>query len=222
MVSLTRSKATIELGKRLVKQLDVQDDLLASWMAHDIAERIKFAESSSDVTARDDCAKAILQLWEHRNNLQGHLNPLHEFEIVLKTLTSLNVDQTPYHYQPEILEKAATARTEESIKKWLDLAIGLDYSARLLIQFALRSAVENLSDKFEPWAELAIEAGASEVREVELIRFILADDLAEDHDENARNELKEKIQRLEAIAELSAALANELQANLDSGKKNEG
>ena len=40
-VSLARSEAVIELGKKLVAQLDADDDLLASWMAHDIAARME-------------------------------------------------------------------------------------------------------------------------------------------------------------------------------------
>ena len=47
MVSQLRSKETLELGIHLVAQLERQDDLLAAWMAHYIAELIDNVEKTS-------------------------------------------------------------------------------------------------------------------------------------------------------------------------------
>ena len=43
MESLDRSKAVIDLGKKLVAELKLGDDMMAQWMAHFIAERMDAA-----------------------------------------------------------------------------------------------------------------------------------------------------------------------------------
>ena len=48
MESLDRSKAVIELGKRIVAGLTLGDDVTAQWMAHLVAEKISAAENASE------------------------------------------------------------------------------------------------------------------------------------------------------------------------------
>jgi hypothetical protein len=113
MVSLTRSKALLELGQRLVDQLGAGDDLLASWMAHYVAERIEAAENASAEDrgpAQDACAKAILDLWQHRNALPGHLRPLGKLEPVVQAIATLDLDESDYRYYPHALREGATAQ----------------------------------------------------------------------------------------------------------------
>jgi hypothetical protein len=223
-VSLTRSKTVIELGKRLVGQLDVEDDLLASWMAHDIAQRINAAEKSSaedKAVSHDACAKAILELWRYRSALPDHLRPLGELEPVIRTLASLDVERTDHRYYPQALREAATADVDETTKQWLELAIGLDYSARLLIQFALRSAAQKAASKAESWVELAQQAGADEGAEGPVIRFILGQDEEGETDEDQQAALRDKLSRLENFATLAASLATDLRAQLDSNSTEE-
>jgi hypothetical protein len=69
--------------------------------------------------------------------LPDQIRPLRDLEPVLRTLASLDVDQTQYRYYPEVLREAGMADADEDAQKWLKLAKGLDYSAGLLIQFAL-------------------------------------------------------------------------------------
>jgi len=121
-VSLTRSSAVLELGKRLVSQLDVADDFLASWMAHYIAQRIKDAEESPEdakAAAADSCSKAILEIWEHRSSLPDQVRPMRDLEPALRTLASLDVAQTEYRYYPEVLREAETGDADEGSQKWL-------------------------------------------------------------------------------------------------------
>lgn len=220
MVSLTRSKAVLELGKQLVSQLDANDDLLASWMAHDIAQRIESAEKvppEGKVAAQDACAKAILELWRYRSAVPRHLRPLGELEPVLRTLASLDVERTDYRYYPQTLRKAATADADEVTKQWLELAIGLDYTARLLIQYALRSAAHRAASQAEAWVELALQAGVDEGPEGIIVKFILGDDEAGEVSEDKQNAaLRDKLSRLESFADLAASLAKDLRAQLSS------
>lgn len=215
-MSLTRSEAVIKLGKRLVQQLDAGDDLLASWMAHDIAQRIEVAQTAppdEKEKAHNTCAKAIYELWEHRSAVPKHLRPLGELEPVIRTIASLNMDQTGHRYYPEALREAATAEADDTTKQWLELAIGLDYSARVLIQFALRSAARSNASNAEAWVKLAQEAGADEGNEAPIVRFIRGKDLyGETADDTA--EWEERLSRLEGFAEFSSGLARELRAQL--------
>lgn len=224
MVSLTRSSAILELGKRLVDELDVADDHLASWMAHFVAQRMKEAEAAPDHHARsialDNCAKAILEIWRHRSSLPDGTRPLEDLEPVLRVLLSLDVDQTDYRYYRQALRKAATADVEGTSKQWLDLAIGLDYSARMLVQFALRSAAHNAASQADEWVELALQAGADSRHERAVVRFVLeGDDAGTVKAEGAnttKSALEDRAARLENFANLAAAMAAELRARLSS------
>jgi hypothetical protein len=207
----------LELGKRLVSQLDVADDFLASWMAHYIAQRIKDAEESPEdakAAAADSCAKAILEIWEHRSSLPDQLRPLRDLEPALRALASLDVAQTEYRYYPEVLREAETGDADDGSQKWLKLARDLDYSARLLMQFALRSAAQNAASQAAPWVDLALQAGADDGPRV-VIRFILDDDDASST-ETGEASLRDKVSRLESFANLANSVATELRARLSS------
>jgi hypothetical protein len=223
-VSLKRSKAVIELGKRLVTQLDAADDLLASWMAHHIAERIEAADNapaSEKIDRQNDCAEAILQLWHHRSVLPPHLRPLGEIEPVMRTLASLDVDQTDYRYHRNVLREAALADVDdEDTKHWLELATGVDYTARLLIQSALRAAAARAALGAHAWVELAKEAGADDGADRAVVRFIIDNEDDSDPVEVYDNAyLRDRLSRLEAFVQLASALAEEWRTQLDAAER---
>lgn len=201
-----------------MSQLDVADDFLASWMAHYIAQRIREAEDAPDeakAAATDSCAKAILEIWEHRSSLPDQVRPLRDLEPVLRTLASLDVDQTQYRYYPEALRGAEKADVDEDVQQWLELARRLDYSARLLIQFALRSAAQDAASQAAPWVELALQAGAGYGAEGVVVRFLLD---RKDADSMAPGEasVRDRISRLETFANLAHTVATELRTQLSS------
>jgi hypothetical protein len=220
-VSLTRSEAVVELGKRLVLQLDVAEDPLGSWMAHHISQLMKDVEEADGLartTAADLCAKSILEIWQHRSSFPAKVRPLSEMEPVLRTLASLDVDRTDYRHYPRALREASTGHADEGAKKWIDLAIGVDYSARLLVQFALRSAAHSAAAEAEPWVELARQAGAEDA-ELNVVRFILENEDAESTTD-VSGVLSDKLARLEKFASLAAAVAAELRAQqAEAGSK---
>jgi hypothetical protein len=219
-VSLTRSKAVLELGKRLVTQLDAEDDLLASWMAHYVAQLIETAEKAppeAQDTAHEACANAILNLWRHRSSLPSHLRPLGELEPVQRTLAVLDVDRADFRYSPAVLREAATADADDNSKQWLELAIGLDYAARSLIRFALRSAAHRAATNTQPWIELARQAGEEESLESVTVRFVLEDDendKADSGDESTA--VSVELSRLESFVEIASLIARTLRADLGS------
>lgn len=219
-MSLTRSRAVLELGSRLVSQLDAADDLLASWMAHYIAQLIEVAErapAETKATAQEACAKSILELWRYRTTFPDRLRPFAELEPVLRTLASLNVERTDYRYYPKALHEAETANTDEDTKHWLEFATGVDFTARLLIQTALRSASQRAASTAEPWVELAAQAGAEDGVERFIVEFALQGDGEGRADEKARDAaLRNRLSKLEAFVKLATALSEDLRAQLSA------
>lgn len=218
-MSLTRSEAVLQLGERLVAQLGCDDDIISSWLAHDIAGLMKkAAEAPDDVreAANRECSEAILTLWRHRDVFPAPVRPFRELEPAVRALNSLDVENTEYRYYPEALREAAAAGADESAKRWIDLALGLDYTARVLIQFALRSAAGNAAAEAEPWVDLAREAGASEGVEATVVEFVRAGDARElAQDRRDREVLLDRLSRLEGFARLADHLSNELRGQID-------
>ncbi len=224
MVSLTRSSAVLELGRRLVTQLDVHGDLLTSWMAHYIAELIDAADTApadTKAVAQEACANAILKLWHHRTTLPSDCRPLVDLEPALRTLVSLDPERTPYLYYPEVLREAKTAEADDESKQWLDLAVEIDYAARLLIRFALRSATSRVASTAAHWVALANQAGADESGDRVIVQFVGGSDEGDVGQGTQSDALREDLSRLEAFIELATSLAKDVRAQLDSEKQKE-
>lgn len=218
MESLDRSKAVIELGKRLVAELNLGDDIMAQWMAHLIAERMDAAESASPeerASAQDACAKVIFELWAHRDSLPSHLRPFRELEPLLQTLASLDVDSGPrFRYFPRHPSDEELEGAETQGSQILKAAVNLDYSARVLIQYLLSSAAERVGDKAIPWLDAAINAQADAGLEARVVEFVTAGAKLPGADEVARKALLNKIEKLEAFSQMSTAVAAELRSQL--------
>jgi hypothetical protein len=221
MVLLMRSRSILQLGKALVVQLEAEDDLLASWMAHYVAERIGKAEDATGdakVVAEEAAARAILELWNYRNYLPAHLRPFDKLEPIQRVLASFDIEETDYRYYPAVLREVAPADADEDVKKCLDIAIGLDYSARILIKTFLRTAAKSASDQAEPWIQLALETCADGGIERDIVDFVRGV-----NEEDAENQGRidairsDQISRLETFAELAALIAKELRAEFEIG-----
>lgn len=219
MESLDRSKAVIDLGKRLVTELKLGDDLLARWMAHLIAERMDAAERASPETrasAQDACKEAIFSLWDHRNSLPPHLRPFRELEPILRTLASLDVSSgTLFRYFPRHPSNEDLEAAQADQNRLLDTAVNLDYSARTLIQFLLSAAAQQAADKVMPWVEAAIEAGTDAMLEIRIVEFVSDGAKGPGTEEVARKALQEKIEKLEAFSQTATSVAAELRRQLE-------
>lgn len=222
-MSLTRSDAVIALGKRLVGLLQAKDDLLGGWMAHHLATLITAAETASPETRAEACAacsSAVLEIWRHRNTLPPHMRPLGELEPILATLASLGSDPGSFRYHAPTLKSAALAKTEGATKQWLELALGLDYSARVLIDAALRAAAASSQNSAEDWVELARQAGGDEGPEVALLGFLDPDFNAQKAEASRqRRDMEDQVRRLRSFAELANAHADHIESQLDSSTK---
>jgi hypothetical protein len=212
MESLERSKAVIELGKRLVAQLNLGEDELAQWMAHVIAERIHDAEISPPegrVAAQHSCAELIFQLWERRYHLPARIRPFSDLEPLLRTLDALDASKgSRFRYIPP---PPSDEDVDEEAENILSLIVKFDSAARTLIQYFLATAAEQASENLKPWIQSAVDAGADISLEVRVVEFVNEGiDRVTDDVEIDREKLENKIQTLESFSNAAAAYAAEL------------
>jgi len=220
MESLDRSKAVIELGKRIVAGLKLGDDIVAQWMAHFVAEKISAAELAPEATrdaAIAECVEAILKLWANRHTLPPYMRPLRELDPLLRTLKSLGVDDVDelrfFSHVPR--DEELDGATEDE-KRLFEFAIGLDHSARELIRYALSAAAERSADSVKLWLAEAVKGGLDVTVELSVSRFV-AEGLCEVKEAAQQTAMLKRIERLERFADAALALAAEMRKTLPPG-----
>lgn len=216
------SKGVLDLGCALVKELDLDPgvDTLSRWMAHYIAELIDEAKTAKveDRPAKlAMCADAILKLWDHRHQLPDGKRPFEDMEPIMRALASLDPeDDTPRFYRTQ---RAAIKKTKESKEtvKWLELADGLDYSAKGLIRYCLAQAAQTAIDKSKTWVKLAEKAGLEDNIDFRVIRFTSDEkglSEAQKLKKMERSQLEDRIKRLDGFKKMADALASDLRQQL--------
>lgn len=217
MESLDRSKAVIELGKRIVAGLELGDDVVAQWMAHFVAEKISTAEHAplgTRDTAIAACVEAILKLWANRYTLPPYMRPLKELDPLLHTLKSLSLDEANgyrFFARPPNDEELKGASDKE--KELFEFAIGIDYAARELIRYLFSAAAERATDAVRPWLEGAVKGGLDVKVELSVSLFV-ADGLLKAKEEAQQRAMLERIKKLESFATAALFLASEMRKTL--------
>lgn len=213
-MSQLRSKEVVELGIRLVAHLDREDDLLASWMSHYIAElidKVNHATPDARDSAQEACFKAILELWRHRSSFPIDARPFASLEPILRTLASLDMEQTTQRYYAREREDAQTKASDET-KKWLDFARDIDNTARLLIRVAIRSAVASTTKSTDPWVEIAKNSELNDNIEGNVLEFVRNDDDRFDEAEARFVALHRCAARIDSFLEAGDEFAEKLRA----------
>ena len=219
-----RSRAIIALGKRLVAELELVDsvDTLGRWMAHYLAELIQEAEVTTGddrLTAQAQLRDSILALWAHRFELPSGTRPFGEFEPILRALASLDPEsETPRYFSPSRVPGSESNESEET-RQWIELARGLDYASKILIDHCLISAAGSALDKSQEWIKLAYEAGIDDSFEFRVIRIISNQhDLMKETDlnEHHRSVLTDRKKKLEVFLSVASLLANDINAKLNN------
>lgn len=211
-------KATLELGRKLTKELELDRsvDTLGRWMAHYVAELIEDAEKSSGKERSikmQTCSEAILSLWQHRHELPSGKRPFEELEPILRALQSLDPDdRTPRYFRSRKVV-GDQPDSEDETESWLKLVDDLDYSAKALIGYCLGQAAQAGIDKSEEWVALAESASAEDEIEFEVVRFFVDEkDLLNKADPNEaiRKVLQGRIDRLEGFTKRAEDLLSNL------------
>lgn len=222
-------KATLELGRKLTRELDLDRsvDTLGRWMAHYIAELIRDVEKANDEerpAKMRACREAILSLWKHRHELPGK-RPFEELEPILRALESLDPDDSTPRYFRSAKAAAEEADEKDETRSWLKLIDGLDYSARMLIRYCLTQAAQTALDKSVEWVALAEAAGLDEGVEFLVTRVIVDENnllKASNADDEARERLEDRIDRLEAFTKMATALTSELRQQIQQAQRSKG
>lgn len=168
-------ESVLELGRKLVSQLNLDPgvDTLSRWMSHYIAELINHIESSTGVEkkkAEKECAELIMRLWKHRYELPEAARPLGNLEEILRTLKLLDPSANPfppYDIRKEKKDHVIPVNGEE----WLELARELESTYRVLVNYCLRQAMDDVDRDARDWIELASRAGFDVERERIVISF---------------------------------------------------
>ncbi|MBI2353659.1 MAG: hypothetical protein HYV06_01295 [Deltaproteobacteria bacterium] len=213
----------MEIGRALIKELGLEpgDDTLCHWMAHYIAELIEGAETATEADRQEKlakCSEIILALWQHRYELPNGKRPFEEFEPIIRAIESLDPDDDTPRYFRSVKNASDKADVTTESKKWLELAEGLDYSAKMLIRYCLEQASHDALDKSQEWVKLAELAGLEVGIEFPVIRFITAEnELANESqtDERERKLLEDRINRLNVFKNMADALASDLHRKLE-------
>jgi hypothetical protein len=222
MENSAQSEKVLDLGRKLVEELALVDsnDTLGRWIAHYVADLIVKAEDAAEnekPAAQTEAFDTILRLWKHRSEFPTGKRPFRELEAVIRSVASLDPeDNTPRYFRTQRPPKGEAAETSEQ-ERWLNLAEGLDYSAKVLIGDCLAEAAGGALDKSKEWVKL-VEGMDDGVPEV-VIRFLSrADDLNKAPDPNAaqRKLLSDRIGRLQAFAGLAGSVAETLAKRLEA------
>jgi hypothetical protein len=219
-----QSEAILALGRKLVDELGLEPsvDTLGRWMAHYIADLIIKAESAPDEgkqLAKDKCFEAILTLWQHRSELPNGKRPFEDLEPVVRAIESLDPENDMVRYFRSIRPPRSEKDEKTEVDRWLNVANGLDYSARILIGYCLAEAARAAVDKSEQWVKLAEAAGVEDGASELVIRFISHDAELEnepDGDTEIRRQLRDRIGRLNDFIKLAEAVAGTLTTQLEA------
>lgn len=147
MAGFETPKKTIELGKALIAELTTEprSTQLSRWVAHYLAEQmteLKQAKGKKRAKAQDRCFGAILQLWRQRDSVPSGLHPFDGFKPVLRALETISPDCRNGYYIRNFDEKRATDNKSAEVVKMAKFIVCADRAARILIEAALETAVE--------------------------------------------------------------------------------
>lgn len=189
-------------------------------MAHYIAELIVAVESAKGeerAAKLAKCADAILKLWERRHQLPNGKRPFEDLEPILRTLESLDPsDDTPRYFPSPRMAADETVQNGET-RKWLELANGVDYSAKILIRYCLTQAAQNALDRSKDWVRLAEAAGLEGGIDLPILRVITDEsNLLKESEPNdrARSLLEDRVKRLEGFKVMADNIVSELRRQL--------
>lgn len=212
----------ISLGKALVDELGLEpgSDTLSRWLSHYIAEQLTCFDRAKDeekAQVQRRCFETILKLWQHRSSFRNNHRPFENFEPIFKTLDALNPENRHSFYRfLNQDDEADNAVSDEDVNPWLNMAIGLDQTVRVWINYALNQAVQRAHDeKTKEWLDKAISIMPDE--DLVVIRRLVSKDDELGEEEKADQIRIDKIKKLETTLDkldgfikLSQIIRNEI------------
>lgn len=237
MDQLEQQKAILELGKLLVKELDLEEsvDTLSRWMAHYVAEKIKQAEELpvgvKKTNVEKECFSLILELWKHRWHYKPDRQPLRNFNQLFDILEGLNPEkEKPYFFRygnTNLSEDDDSSFEPADLEKVSPLAVQIEKVARIWINYLLREAAAKAQDeKTQEIINRAIKLPDSTDARIIRIVYKLSEDIDEqpvDQEELARKgaieTLNRRIGELQKFKKINEYLIGQFEKELNTLKK---
>lgn len=225
-------KDVLALGRLLVKELGLEQsvDTLGRWMAHHISELIVEAdktEGSDKADVEDRCRETVLALWDHISVFPRGHRPLENIEPLLATIQALDPENQAYFYQSEAQSQIEQSTLSDQAKDLLELSLGIDYSARLLIGMCLKNAANEITEEKRDLFELARSLDA-DTPKTYVVR-ILTDEQGKSGEEQKAEVIREAIktlrnrrERLRKMVEMSELLASSIDDDIKSMEQSLG
>ena len=204
----------ISLGKALVQELGLEPsvDTLSRWMAHYVAEQIEVAEKakgSAKARAEQRCFDTVLKLWERHSSWPLGRRPFENFEPIFRALDKLDPEKPePFYFRSPWLDSSESSEDSESestdVKSWIDIALGVDGTARVFIEYAFMQAANSAVDeKTIEWLNLTANLHDNSERSV--IASLLSSDEDRPNQERAAS-LQKRVEKLDAFLALGEEL----------------
>lgn len=213
----------LELGVEIVKQLGerAEDDLLASWMAEYVGERIsevKRARGKQRAVLEKECAELILKLWDHRHHLPNGAQPLESFEPIFVVLNELSQDGPRY----SLLRNLPSVNKNSEVEKIVQGILAIDRSASSLIRFFLAEAVEKIPKSDKRWTNIRVAVKPSSW-DMNMVRILIGDSEAmsnrlEELNQQQLKNLENMLGSLENFEKFTAPLRVFLEDKLKAAK----
>lgn len=154
--------------------------MLSQWMAHHVADcivRARDAPASERTATREECRRAIFELWAHRAELPNGMRPFEALEPVVATLKALDPEARHVFYHRRFAPPTQID-ADNPTERRLDLARAADKGSRLVIGGLLEQAAEQALDQAAPWIDLARRAGAPDGPDLTIIIALSGEDEA--------------------------------------------
>lgn len=216
----------LALGSLLVKELDLEQsvDTLGRWMAHHISELIveaKKAKGSDKSDAEDRCREAVLALWKHISTFPGEHRPLENIEALLATIQALDPENQAFFYQSQAENQIRQSTLSDQAKAFLELSLGIDYSARLIIDMCLTYAANEITKEKRDLLDL-VRSLDVDTPQTYVVRILT--DKREKSDKEQKVEiiheaiktLRSRRERLRGMIELSESLVSSIDEDIKS------
>jgi hypothetical protein len=186
MARYEQQTEVLELGKLLVKELGLEKgvDTLSRWMAHYVAEKIKYAETLPDglekKNAEKECFSLILNLWKHRWHYKADRRPLRDFNHLFDILENLDPEKEESFFYRLRNTKSKDEEDESfklsDLKNATSLASQIDKVARIWINFLLEEEGRKVKNKkINEMINAAVKLPES--MDARIIQFVITDSM---------------------------------------------
>jgi hypothetical protein len=192
---------------------------MSNYIAELMIDTQKAAGDQKD-EAKKQCAAAILELWSYRSKWPDRVRPFKELEPIISTLDGLRPEAKNAFYQQHFWERAEHKVDDDDLKRWLQLTQGLDYTARLLIEYAIEQAVLISTAKSITWVQEAASAGVASGSDIQLsIQLIEWVTETRKDDDRRKKAVSDRLSRLRAFLDTASDMEKALQSELDELSK---